>query len=204
MSTHNVPRIAHWRIARNPAGKEVDLHPWIPGGLTMLKTATIRHCVGCTACGEAVECDPPCTDPRQCDPKRPCAGLRAAQEWARQHVDGTAAAVVTTAIPGGPKKDPAPRRPRWTAEEDDWVRNHAELSPAEVAEALGRSEAAIHSRRHRLGLTQPAAPWAEHEDQLLRGCATMRSAMAMLPGRTKTAIRHRARLLGLSFRRAAA
>ncbi len=53
MSTHNAPRIAHWRIARNPAGKEVDLHPWIPGGLTMLKTATIRHCVGCTACGEA-------------------------------------------------------------------------------------------------------------------------------------------------------
>lgn len=203
MSINNA-RIAHWRVARNPAGKEVDLHPWIPGGLTMLKTATIRHCVGCTACGEAAECDPPCTDPRWCTPKRPCAGLRAAQEWVRQHVDGTAPAVVTTAVPGGPKKDPAPQRPRWTAEEDDWVRNHADLSPAEVAEALGRSEAAIHSRRHRLGLTQPSAPWAEHEDQLLRGCVTMRSAMALLPGRTRTAIRHRARLLGLSFRRAAA
>ena len=204
MSTHNAPRIAYWRIARNPAGKEVDLHPWVPGGLTMLKTATIRHCVGCVTCGEAIEVDPPCTDPRWCSSEHPCEGLRIAQEWARQHAGGTAPAVVTTAVPGNPKKDPAPRRPRWTAEEDDWVRNHAGLSPAEVAEALGRSEAAIHSRRHRLGLTQPAASWAEHEDQLLRGCITIRSAMAMLPGRTKTAIRHRARLLGLSFRRAAA
>lgn len=204
MSTHNVPRIAYWRVARNPAGREIELHPWLPGGVTMLKTATIRHCVGCTACGEAVEVDPPCADPRWCAPAHPCDGLRAAQEWARRHVDGTAAAVVTTAVPGGLKKDSAPRSPRWTAEEDDWVRNHADLSPAEVAEALGRSEAAIHSRRHHLGLTQPSAPWAEHEDQLLRGCATMRSAMAMLPGRTRTAIRHRARLLGLSFRRAAA
>lgn len=204
MSTHNVPRIAYWRIARNPAGKEVDLHPWVPGGVTMLKTATIRHCVGCCICGEAVECDPPCTAPRWCSPKRPCEGLRIAQEWARQHVDGAAAAVVTTTIPEGPKKAPAPQRPRWTAEEDDWVRNHAELSPAEVAEALGRTAAAIHNRRRRLGLTQPSGPWAEHEDQLLRGCTSMRSAMAMLPGRTRSAIKHRARLLGLSFRRVAA
>lgn len=204
MSPHNAPRIAYWRIARNPAGKEIELHPWLPSGLTMLKTATIRHCVGCAACGEAIEVDPPCADPRWCSPVCPCEGLRTAQEWARQHVDGTAAAVVTTAILGGPKKDPAPQRPRWTAEEDDWLLTHTELGPAEVAEALGRSEAAIHNRRHRLGPTQPATPWAEHEDQLLRGCATMRSAMAMLPGRTKTAIRHRARLLGLSFRRAAA
>ena len=81
---------------------------------------------------------------------------------------------------------------------------HAELGPAEVAEALGRSEAAIHNRRHRLGLTQPAMPWTEHEDQLLRGCTGMRSAMAMLPGRTRTAIRHRAGFLGHSFRRVAA
>ena len=204
MSTHNVPRIAHWRIARNPAGKEIELHPWLPSGATALKTATIRHCVGCVTCGEAVECDPPCDDPRWCSPSHPCGGLRTAQEWARQHVDGTAPAVATTAAPGGPKKDPALQRPRWTAEEDDWVRNHADLSPAEVAEALGRSEAAIHSRRHHLGLTQPSVPWAEHEDQLLRGCTSMRSAMAMLPGRTRTAIKHRAGFLGLSFRRVAA
>jgi len=81
---------------------------------------------------------------------------------------------------------------------------HAELGPAEVAEALGRSEAAIHNRRRRLGLTQPSVPWAEHEDQLLRGCVTMRSAMAMLPARSKSAIKHRAGFLGLPFRRAAA
>ena len=201
MSIHEV-RIAHWRIARNPAGKEVDLHPWIPGGLTMLKTATIRHCVGCAACGEAAECDPPCDNPRWCSSEHPCEGLRAAQEWARQHVDGTAVAVVTTTIPGGPKK--APRRPRWTAEEDAWLRAHAGLSLAEAAEALGRSAAAIHNRRRRLGLTQPSTPWAEHEDQLLRGCATMRSAMAMLPARSKSAIKHRAGFLGHSFRKAAA
>lgn len=203
MSINNI-RIAHWRAARNPAGKEIELHPWLPGGVTMLKTATIRHCVGCCICGEAVECDPPCTAPRWCSPKRPREGLRVAQEWARQHVDGTAVAVVTTAIPGGLKKAPAPRRPRWTAEEDDWVRSHTDLSPAEVAEALGRTAAAIHNRRRRLGLTRPSVPWAEHEDQLLRGCVTMRSAMAMLPGRTKTAIKHRAGFLGRSFRRAAA
>ena len=203
MSIHEV-RGAYWRVARNPAGKEIELHPWLPGGATMLKTATIRHCVGCTACGEAVECDPPCADPRQCDPKRPCAGLRAAQEWARQHVDGTAAAVVTTTIPGSPGKAPAPQRPRWTAEEDAWLLTHADLGPAEVAEALGRSAAAIHNRRHRLGLTRPSAPWTEHEDQLLRNCVTMSIAMAMLPDRTRTAIKHRAGFLGLSFRRAAA
>lgn len=202
MSTHNAPRIAHWRIARSPVGKEIELHPWLPGGGAMLKTATIRHCVGCVTCGEAVECDPPCDDPRWCSSKRPCEGLRTAQEWARRHIGGATPAVVAT--PVGPKKDPAPQRPRWTAEEDDWVRNHAELSPAEVAEALGRSEAAIHNRRRRLGLTHPSVPWAEHEDQLLRGCTSMRSAMAMLPGRTRTAIKHRAGFLGHSFRRVAA
>lgn len=204
MSTHNAPRIAHWRIARSPAGKEIELHPWLPGGGAMLKTATIRHCVGCCVCGEAVECDPPCDNPRWCNPKHPCEGLRTAQGWARQHVDGTAAAVVTATTPGSPKKGLAARDPRWTAEEDDWVRNHAELSSAEVAEALGRTAAAIHNRRRRLGLTQPSGPWVEHEDQLLRGCTSMRSAMAMLPGRTRSAIKHRARLLGLSFRRVAA
>lgn len=203
MSIHEV-RVAYWRIARNPAGKEIELHPWLPGSVTMLKTATIRHCAGCCACGEAVECDPPCDNPRWCSLKCPCAGLRAAQEWARQHADGTAAAVVTTTTPGNPGKAPAPRRPRWTAEEDDWVRNHADLSPAEVAEALGRTAAAIHNRRRRLGLTRPSVPWAEHEDQLLRGCVTMSIAMAMLPGRSKSAIKHRAGFLGLSFRRAAA
>ena len=153
MSAHNAPRIAYWRIARNPAGKEVDLHPWVPGGLTMLQTATIRHCVGCTACGEAVEVDPPCDNPRWCSPKRPCEGLRIAQEWARRHIEGAAPAIVTTAVPGGPKKGPAPRRPRWTAEEDDWLRNHADLSPVEVAEALGRSEPAIRHRAGFLGLS---------------------------------------------------
>lgn len=202
MSTHNAPRIAHWRIARSPAGKEIELHPWLPGGGAMLKTATIRHCVGCVTCGEAVECDPPCDDPRWCNPESPCEGLRTAQEWARRHTGVATPAVVAT--PVGPKKDPAPQRPRWTAEEDDWVRNHAELSPAEVAEALGRSEAAIHNRRRRLGLTHPSVPWAEHEDQLLCGCTSMRSAMAMLPGRTRTAIKHRAGFLGHSFRRVAA
>ena len=55
MSTHNAPRIAHWRTARDRNGRELDLHPWAPGGATALETATIRHCAGCTACGEAVE-----------------------------------------------------------------------------------------------------------------------------------------------------
>jgi hypothetical protein len=90
--------IAHWRIAHNPVGpvgKEIELHPWRPSGVTMLRTATIRHCVGCATCGEAVEVDPPCTDPRWCNPENPCAGLRTAREWARGHVDGMAAAVVT-------------------------------------------------------------------------------------------------------------
>ena len=35
MSIHEV-RVAHWRIARNPAGKELDLHPWLPGGTAAL------------------------------------------------------------------------------------------------------------------------------------------------------------------------
>ena len=201
MSIHEV-RVAHWRIAHNPAGKEVDLHPWLPGGAAALKAATIRHCVGCVTCGEAVECDPPCNNPRWCNPENPCEGLRAAQEWACRHVDGTAVAVVTTTIPGGPKK--APRRPRWTAEEDAWLRAHAGLSLAEAAENLGRGMGAIQNRRRHLGIAQPSAPWAEHEDRLLRGCVTMRSAMAMLPARSKSAIKHRAGFLGHSFRKAAA
>lgn len=115
MSIHEV-RIAHWRTARDRNGRELDLHPWTPSGATTLKTATIRHCAGCTACGDAVEVDPPCDNPRWCSPVRPCEGLRTAQEWARQHAGGTAPAVVTTTIPEAAKKAPGlhrpPRRPR--------------------------------------------------------------------------------------------
>lgn len=201
MSIHEV-RIAHWRIAHGPAGKELDLHPWTPSGATALKAATIRHSVGCVTCGDAVECDPPCDNPRWCNPKRPCAGLRTAQEWARQHAGGTAPAVVTTQETPG--RAPVQRRPRWTAEEDAWLRAHAGLSLAEAAENLGRGMGAIQNRRRHLGIAQPSAPWAEHEDRLLRGCVTMRSAMAMLPARSKSAIKHRAGFLGHSFRKAAA
>lgn len=201
MSIHEV-RIAHWRVARNPAGKEIELHPWLPGSVTMLKTATIRHCAGCCACGDAVECDPPCDNPRRCNSKRPCEGLRTAQEWARQHAGGTAAAVVTTQETPG--RAPVRRRPRWAAEEDAWLRAHAGLSPAEAAEILERSTGAIQKRRRALGPTRPCIPWAEHEDRLLRGCTSMRNAMAMLPGRTEVAIRRHAALIGHSFRRAAA
>lgn len=86
-------QIAHWRTARGRGGREVDLHPWMPGPTAALKAATIRHCVGCAVCGDAVEVDPPCPTPRWCTPERPCAGLHTAQEWARRHVDGTAAAI---------------------------------------------------------------------------------------------------------------
>lgn len=203
MSTHNAPRIAYWRIARNPAGREIELHPWLPSGATALKTATIRHCVGCVTCGEAVECDPPCDNPRWCSPKRPCEGLRIAQEWARGHVDGTAAAVVTTAK--GIEKPPARRRPRWTAEEDAWLVAHPRPSAEEVAQALGRTPAAASDCRRVLGIAAPAAkPWSEYEDRLLRGCTGIRDALAMLPARTKTAIKSRADRIGHKFRRAAA
>lgn len=201
MSIHDA-RIAHWRIARNPAGKEIELHPWLPGGVTMLQTATIRHCVGCVTCGDAVEVDPPCDNPRWCSSKRPCEGLRTAQEWARRHAGGTAPAIVTT--PETPGKAPVQRRPRWTAEEDAWLLAHAGLSAAEAAGILGRSTGAIEKRRRVLGPTRPCIPWGEHEDRLLRGCTNLRNAMAMLPGRTKTAIKHRAHLIGHSFRKAAA
>lgn len=202
MSIHEV-RIAHWRIARSPVGKELDLHPWLPGGATALKAATIRHCAGCTACGDAVECDPPCTDPRWCNPKRPCEGLRTAQEWARQHAGGTAPAIVTT--PETPGKAPVQRRPRWTAEEDAWVVTHPDTPAKEIAEDLGRGVAAIQERRRTLGITSPpAAPWSDHEERLLRGCTTMRNAMAMLPARTEAAIEKRARRIGHSFRKAVA
>lgn len=73
MSINNA-RIAHWRIARNPAGKEVDLHPWIPGGLTMLKTATIRHCVGCTS--SAIRLVPILASATRSVPAPACALLR--------------------------------------------------------------------------------------------------------------------------------
>lgn len=201
MSIHEV-RIAHWRIARSPAGKELDLHPWVPGGTAALKAAAIRHCVGCAACGEAVECDPPCTDPRWCSSKRPCEGLRTAREWARRHAGGTAPAVVTTQE--RVRKAPVQRCPRWTAEEDAWLCAHAGLSAAEAAEVLGRSTGAIEKRRRVLGPTRPSTPWGEHEDRLLRSCTSMRNAMAMLPGRTEMAIRRHAALIGHSFRKAAA
>ena len=60
------------------------------------------------------------------------------------------------------------------------------------------------NRRQHLGLTRPDVPWGEHEDRLLRGCTSMRNAMAMLPGRTRNSIKQRASLIGHSFRRAAA
>lgn len=204
MSTHNAPRIAHWRIARSPAGKEIELHPWLPGGGAMLKTATIRHCVGCVTCGEAVECDPPCDDPRWCSSKRPCEGLRTAQEWARRHIGGAAPAVVAT--PVGPEEGaPAQHYRRWTAEEDAWVVTHPDAPAKEIAEDLGRGVAAIQERRRTLGITSPpAAPWSDHEDRLLRGCTTMRNAMAMLPARSEAAIEKRARRIGHSFRAVAA
>ena len=201
MSIHEV-RIAHWRVAHSPAGKELDLHPWLPGGAAALKAATIRHCAGCAACGDAVEVDPPCDNPRWCNPKHPCEGLRTAQEWARRHADGTAPAVVTTQ--GSPGRAPVQRRPRWAAEEDAWLLAHAGLSAAEAAEILGRSTGAIEKRRRTLGPTRPCIPWAEHEDRLLRGCTSMRNAMAMLPGRTKASIKQHASLIGHSFRKAAA
>ena len=205
MSTHNVPRIAHWRTARDRNGRELDLHPWLPSGATALKTATIRHCVGCVTCGEAVEVDPPCTALRWRSSKRPCEGLRTAQEWARQHIGGTAPAVVTTAIPRRPEKAPALHRSRWTTEEDAWLVAHPGASSEEAAQTLGRTLAAVGNRRRVLGITAPAAkPWSEYEDRLLRGCVTIHSAMAMLPGRTRDAIGGRARSIGHSFRRVAA
>lgn len=78
-------QIAHWRIARGRGGREVDLHSWFPGRTAALESATVRHCVGCVVCGDAVEVDPPCDDPRWCSPKRPCEGLRTALEWAHRH-----------------------------------------------------------------------------------------------------------------------
>lgn len=202
MSTHNAPRIAHWRTARDRNGRELDLHPWTPSGATALKAATIHHSVGCVTCGEAVEVDPPCTDPRWCNLERPCEGLRTAQEWARQHAGGVAAAVVTT--PGAPREVPA-RRPRWTAEEDAWVIAHPDTPAKEIAKDLGRGVAAVQERRRTLGIASPpAAPWSEYEDRLLRSCTSMRNAMAMLPGRTKAAVEKRARRIGHPFRRVVA
>lgn len=204
MSTHNVPRIAHWRTARNPAGKEIELHPWLPSGATALKTAIIRHSVGCTACGEAVEVDPPCDNPRWCGPEHPCEGLRTAQEWARRHIEGAAPAVVAT--PVGPEEGaPAQRYRRWTAEEDAWVVTHPDTPAKEIAKDLGRGVAAVQERRRTLGITAPAAkPWSEYEDRLLRGCTGLRDALAMLPARTRSAVKARARSIGHKFRRAAA
>lgn len=202
MSIHEV-RIAHWRTARDRNGRELGLHPWTPSGATALKTATIRHSVGCTACGEAVEVDPPCDNPRWCTPERPCEGLRTTQEWARRHVDGAPAAVV--AAPRSAEGPPVRRRPRWTAEEDAWVIAHPDTPAKEIAEDLGRGVAAVQERRRTLGITSPpAAPWSDHEERLLRGCTTMRNAMAMLPGRTEAAIEKRARRIGHSFRKAVA
>ena len=204
MSTHDVPRIAHWRIARNPAGKEIELHPWTPSGATALKTATIHHSVGCVTCGEAVECDPPCDNPRWCSLESPCEGLRTAQEWARRHIGGTAPAVVTT--PVGPEEGtPAQHHRKWTPGEDAWVVTHPDTPAKELAKDLRRGVAAVQERRRTLGIASPAAkPWSDHEDRLLRGCTTMRNAMAMLPGRTEAAIEKHARRIGHSFRRAAA
>ena len=204
MSIHEV-RIAHWRIARNPAGKEIELHPWLPSGATALKTATIRHSAGCATCGDAVECDPRCDNPRWCGPERPCEGLRTAQEWARRHAGGTAAAVVTTSAPRSPEKAPALHRSHWTAEEDAWLVAHPGASSEEVAQTLGRTPGAVGNRRRALGITAPAAkPWSEYEDRLLRGCTGIRDALAMLPARTRSAVKARARSIGHKFRRAAA
>ena len=56
-------QIAHWRIARGRGGREMDLHPWFPGRTAALEAATVRHCVGCVVCGDAVEVARPAITP---------------------------------------------------------------------------------------------------------------------------------------------
>mgnify|MGYP000898798095 FL=1 len=201
-------RIAYWRVAHSPAGREIELHPWRPSGVAALKAATIRHCVGCADCGEAVEVDPPCPTPRWCSPERPCEGRHTAQKWAREHITGTATTLIESAvtIPAPPKtpattnKGPGHKRP-WTDEEDAWLCSHPRAPIKKLAKDLDRGVTMIVARRRYLEISSPPrAPWSAYEDRLLRSCSTMREAMRVLPARSGGAIRHRASSIGHSFR----
>lgn len=91
------------------------------------------------------------------------------------------------------------KAPNWTPEEEAILRAGYRGNARELAERLGRSLRSVYVRAERLGLSyQPH--WSAADDELLRREwqeVGMQTLMDKLPGRTRGAIHHRAKDLGL-------
>ncbi|HVZ40290.1 MAG TPA: hypothetical protein VHI13_13505 [Candidatus Kapabacteria bacterium] len=96
----------------------------------------------------------------------------------------------------------APSPPKWSAEEDTFLRKHY---PGEgalyCATKLGRPKSGVNARAEKLGIRSlDTKPWTNKEDALLRlryGKLTAPRLAAML-NRSETRVRHRIRKLGLN------
>lgn len=97
----------------------------------------------------------------------------------------------------------------WTNAEDDLIRSQYADNPVhEIADALGRTVCAVHTRASKIGATGKEEKrrgwkkriWSAAEDDIVRQRYALSgmAIAAMLPGRTGMAISVRARLLGVA------
>lgn len=91
----------------------------------------------------------------------------------------------------------------WTIEENDFIRrNYAKLGSEEIGKRLHRSQGAILTHAHYLGVSEKSRPsWSKEEDEFVRkhyGDMTAREISRFID-RSVTAIRKRARKLGVKY-----
>ena len=96
-------------------------------------------------------------------------------------------------------------RPAWSAEEKRFLEENREaMGDREIANRLGRTKSGVRHMRNRLGLGPPKRPlvegsWTEEMDATVRHNPDMPpEELARLLGRTKAAVMHRRRHLGLA------
>jgi hypothetical protein len=102
----------------------------------------------------------------------------------------------------------------WTEEDNAWLRGHYATATREELQArfphrtymaIRKQAAALGLKRQAKGRPKPhGAPWEEAENALVRAYATGQlsytALQALLPHRTRDALEHQARVLGLRLR----
>lgn len=91
------------------------------------------------------------------------------------------------------------RSSRWTAAEDQVLRESTALSHEELAALLGRTPWGVAARRLKLkeGPRRGRAPWTAEEDALLLSDAPLDAVFAALPGRSMMSLNSRRHYLTL-------
>lgn len=95
-----------------------------------------------------------------------------------------------------------PLRNRWTSEEDDFLREHYPTEGRDkcASQLPGKTPTLVKQRVKELGLkTARKKKWSEEEEQLLRDSYAKegRDCVRFFPGRTKSSVINRARMMGL-------